>query len=141
MICSALVLLWGSGNVNASLRIIWLDWTFVLASSQLFSTRFPLAPFSIHHFCSTICTGKLSTEIFSVEGVYDNNGHFLADGLLLRTYCLKPCILTCFWGCKVTALQRCLQAHRQGVRLSTPQHLLDMLSSQYHFCQSFQYPL
>ncbi|KAM3861326.1 cell growth regulator with RING finger domain protein 1 [Diretmus argenteus] len=68
------------------------------------------------------------------------------DGVSLRPCCLEPCVLSCFWGCGVQALQAALQTHQHGSRLqthqhgsrlSTPQHFQDALRSQYHHCQSF----
>lgn len=64
----------------------------------------------------------------------------LADGVLLRPCCLEPCILSCFWGCEVSALQGTLQAHQHGLRLSTPHHFQEALKLHYRHCQSFQYP-
>ncbi|KAM7367492.1 hypothetical protein PAMP_013784 [Pampus punctatissimus] len=59
----------------------------------------------------------------------------VTDGVSIRTCCLEPCILSCFWGCKVSALQGALQAHQHGPRLTTPQHFQEALLSYY--CQSF----
>lgn len=63
-----------------------------------------------------------------------------ADGVSLRPCCLEPCVLSCFWGCEVSALQGVLQAHQHGLRLSTPQQFQDALHLRYHHYQSFQYP-
>ncbi|XP_056150930.1 cell growth regulator with RING finger domain protein 1 [Lampris incognitus] len=62
----------------------------------------------------------------------------VADGASLRPCCLEPCILTCFWGCGVHALQEALQAHQYGPRLSNPQQFKEALSFQYLHCQSFR---
>ncbi|XP_026196683.1 cell growth regulator with RING finger domain protein 1 isoform X2 [Anabas testudineus] len=61
----------------------------------------------------------------------------VTDGVLLRSCCLEPCVLSCFWGCEVSALQGALQAHQHGLRLSTPQHFQEALHLRYHYCQSF----
>ncbi|KAM9339629.1 cell growth regulator with RING finger domain protein 1 [Symphorus nematophorus] len=59
------------------------------------------------------------------------------DGVSVRPCCLEPCVLSCFWGCEVIALQRALQAHQHGPRLSTPQHFQEALHHHYHHCQNF----
>lgn len=61
----------------------------------------------------------------------------VTDGVPLRLYCLEPCILTCFWGCEVSALQGALQAHQHGPRLCTPQHFQEALHLRYLYCQRF----
>ncbi|KAF3849471.1 hypothetical protein F7725_019190 [Dissostichus mawsoni] len=61
----------------------------------------------------------------------------VTDGVSLRPCCLEPCVLSCFWGCEVQALQGALQAHQHGPRLSTPQHFQQALHPHYHHCQSF----
>ncbi|XP_038583204.1 cell growth regulator with RING finger domain protein 1 isoform X2 [Micropterus salmoides] len=62
---------------------------------------------------------------------------FTFYGVSLRPCCLEPCVLSCFWGCEVSALQGGLQAHQHGQRLNTPQHFQDALHLRYHHCQSF----
>lgn len=62
----------------------------------------------------------------------------VSAGVSLRTYCLKPSTLSCFWGCKVDALQQCLQVHRQGTRLNAPQSLLDTLSFHCQYSQTYE---
>ncbi|XP_069561985.1 cell growth regulator with RING finger domain protein 1 [Brachyistius frenatus] len=62
----------------------------------------------------------------------------VTDGVSLRTCCLEPCVLSCFWGCEVGALQGALQAHQHGPRLSTAQHFLEALHLHYLHQQSFQ---
>ncbi|XP_070782319.1 cell growth regulator with RING finger domain protein 1 [Enoplosus armatus] len=59
------------------------------------------------------------------------------DGVSVRPCCLEPCVLSCFWGCEVSALQGTLQAHQHGLRLSTPQYFQEALHLCYHHCQSF----
>ncbi|XP_062322926.1 cell growth regulator with RING finger domain protein 1 [Osmerus eperlanus] len=61
----------------------------------------------------------------------------VTDGVLLRPCCLEPCVLSCFWGCGVHALQGALQTHQHGPRISTPQQFQEALHFQYHHCQSF----
>lgn len=81
-----------------------------------------------------------STSIFWVPG-HDNCSLLsLADGVFLRACCLEPCILSCFWGCEIGALQGALQAHQHGPRLSTPRHFQEALRFLYSYCQSFSYP-
>ncbi|XP_040921167.1 cell growth regulator with RING finger domain protein 1 isoform X2 [Toxotes jaculatrix] len=62
----------------------------------------------------------------------------VTDGASLRPCCLEPCIMSCFWGCEVTALQGALWTHQHGPRLSTPQHFQEALHLRYHHCESFQ---
>lgn len=64
----------------------------------------------------------------------------MSEGVSLWPYCLEDCVLSCFWGCGVQALQAALQSHQHGLRLRTElfQEALD-LSYLYH--QSFKYPL
>ncbi|KAM7394906.1 hypothetical protein PAMA_006581 [Pampus argenteus] len=61
----------------------------------------------------------------------------VTDGVSIRACCLEPCILTCLWGCKVSALQGALQAHQHGPRLTTPQHFQEALHLLSYYCQSF----
>lgn len=61
----------------------------------------------------------------------------VTDGVSVRPCCLEPCVLSCFWGCEVGALQGALQAHQHGPRLSTPQYFQEALHFRYHHCQTF----
>ncbi|XP_058469512.1 cell growth regulator with RING finger domain protein 1 [Solea solea] len=61
----------------------------------------------------------------------------VTDGASVRPCCLEPCVLSCFWGCEVTALQGALQSYQHGLRLSTPQHFQEALHQRYHHLQSF----
>ncbi|KAM9703858.1 cell growth regulator with RING finger domain protein 1 [Menidia menidia] len=61
----------------------------------------------------------------------------VADGVFLRPYCLEPCVLSCFWGCEVRALQEVLQAHQHSRRLLSPQHFQEALHPHYQHCQKF----
>ncbi|XP_030628642.1 cell growth regulator with RING finger domain protein 1 [Chanos chanos] len=61
----------------------------------------------------------------------------VTEGAALRPCCLEDCILSCFWGCNIQALQAALQSHQHGPRLSTPQLFQQALYSQYYHCQSF----
>ena len=61
------------------------------------------------------------------------------EGVAVRPRCLEPCVLSCFWGCGVNALQGALQSHQNGPRLSIPRLFEEALQFQYHHCQTFQY--
>ncbi|XP_054474107.1 cell growth regulator with RING finger domain protein 1 [Anoplopoma fimbria] len=61
----------------------------------------------------------------------------VADGVSLMPCCLEPCVLSCFWGCEVSALQAVLQAHQHHARLSTPHCLQEAMQLRYHHCHSF----
>ncbi|XP_022625669.1 cell growth regulator with RING finger domain protein 1 isoform X5 [Seriola dumerili] len=61
----------------------------------------------------------------------------VTDGTSVRPCCLEPCVLSCFWGCEVSALQGALQTHQYSSRLSTPQDFQEALHLRYHHCQSF----
>ncbi|KAL7871338.1 hypothetical protein SRHO_G00063210 [Serrasalmus rhombeus] len=61
----------------------------------------------------------------------------VADGVGLRPYCLEDCVLTCFWGCGVQALQAVLQKHQHRTRLSTPRSFQEALQFHYLHCQTF----
>ncbi|XP_036438314.1 cell growth regulator with RING finger domain protein 1 [Colossoma macropomum] len=61
----------------------------------------------------------------------------VADGVGLRPYCLEDCMLSCFWGCEVQALQTALQKHQHGPRLSTPHSFQEALQFHYLHCQTF----
>ncbi|XP_047429643.1 cell growth regulator with RING finger domain protein 1 [Mugil cephalus] len=62
----------------------------------------------------------------------------VTDGVSVRPGCLEPCVLTCFWGCEVSALQGALQVHQHGPRLSNPQRFQEALHHRFHYCQSFR---
>ncbi|TRY86318.1 hypothetical protein DNTS_016127, partial [Danionella cerebrum] len=59
------------------------------------------------------------------------------EGLLLRPCCLEDCVLSCFWGCEMQALQTALQKHQRELLLLT--HLLfqEALESSSLHLQSF----
>ncbi|XP_034017887.1 cell growth regulator with RING finger domain protein 1 isoform X2 [Thalassophryne amazonica] len=62
----------------------------------------------------------------------------VTDGVSVKAFCLEPCILTCFWGCGVSALQGALEAQHYGPRLSTPhQHFQEALQSHCQYFQTF----
>ncbi|XP_036004668.1 cell growth regulator with RING finger domain protein 1 isoform X5 [Fundulus heteroclitus] len=63
------------------------------------------------------------------------------DGVSLRTCCLEPCVLSCFWGCEVSALQAALHTHQQTLRLTSSQHFLEALHLRFHYHETFKYPL
>lgn len=67
--------------------------------------------------------------------------HSPSDGASVRSSCLEPCILSCFWGCEVSALQGAMQAHQHGLKLTTPEDFQRALHLHYHHYQSVQYPL
>ncbi|XP_010753214.3 cell growth regulator with RING finger domain protein 1 [Larimichthys crocea] len=75
------------------------------------------------------------TNPFALEMTYGLAS--VTDGVSLRPCCLEPCVLSCFWGCEVSALQAALQVHQHRLRLSTPQHFQEALHLRYHHCQSF----
>ncbi|XP_056873582.1 cell growth regulator with RING finger domain protein 1 isoform X3 [Takifugu flavidus] len=55
-------------------------------------------------------------------------------GVSLRAVCLSPSVLSCFWGCEIRALQRGLQAHQSGTRLTTCHQFQEVLhSASLHF--------
>nr|XP_040016131.1 cell growth regulator with RING finger domain protein 1 [Gasterosteus aculeatus aculeatus] len=56
----------------------------------------------------------------------------VADGVSLAPCCLVPCVLSCFWGCEVSALQSALQAHQRRPQLITPTSLQEELRY-YHY--------
>lgn len=64
----------------------------------------------------------------------------VSDGVSLRPYCLEDCVLSCFWGCGVPALQAALQNHQRGLRLDTPERFQEALQLSYLHHQSFKYP-
>uniref|UniRef100_A0A8C6KR80 Cell growth regulator with ring finger domain 1 n=1 Tax=Nothobranchius furzeri TaxID=105023 RepID=A0A8C6KR80_NOTFU len=61
----------------------------------------------------------------------------VADGVSVKLSCLQPCVLTCFWGCEVGALQGALQTQQRDPRLRSPHHLLDALQLHCRYCESF----
>ncbi|KAM4529992.1 cell growth regulator with RING finger domain protein 1 isoform 3-T3 [Fundulus diaphanus] len=63
------------------------------------------------------------------------------DGVSLRPCCLEPCVLSCFWGCEVSALQAALHTHQQTLRLTSSQHFLEALHLHFHYHETFKYPL
>ncbi|XP_016334440.1 cell growth regulator with RING finger domain protein 1-like, partial [Sinocyclocheilus anshuiensis] len=67
----------------------------------------------------------------------DSRAGTVTEGVSLRPYCLEDCILSCFWGCGVQALQAALQRHQCGLRLSTPELFQEALELNYHHHQSF----
>ncbi|XP_051501148.1 cell growth regulator with RING finger domain protein 1-like [Myxocyprinus asiaticus] len=75
-------------------------------------------------------TNPFALEMGSTAGT-------VIEGLSLRPYCLEDCVLSCFWGCGVQALQMALQSHQRGPRLGTPELFQDALDFRYHHCQSF----
>ncbi|XP_068609879.1 cell growth regulator with RING finger domain protein 1 isoform X1 [Brachionichthys hirsutus] len=62
----------------------------------------------------------------------------VTDGVPLKVGCLEPCVLSCFWGCEVSSLQRALQTHQRCLRLSPLQHFLEVLRPHCRYCQSFR---
>ncbi|KAJ8409143.1 hypothetical protein AAFF_G00241640 [Aldrovandia affinis] len=61
----------------------------------------------------------------------------VAEGVSLRPGCLEGCVLSCYWGCGVQALQGALHAHQHGPSLSTPQLFQEAVHFQYQHCQTF----
>ncbi|KAL2082339.1 hypothetical protein ACEWY4_022157 [Coilia grayii] len=61
----------------------------------------------------------------------------VTEGVTLRPGCLEECVLTCYWGCGIQALQLAMQSHQHGPRLTTPHLFQQALHFQYRHCQSF----
>ncbi|KAL0967613.1 hypothetical protein UPYG_G00254470 [Umbra pygmaea] len=62
----------------------------------------------------------------------------VTEGVSLHPCCLEPCVLSCYWGCGVYALQGALQTHQHcPIKLSTPQLFQEALHFKYHYCQKF----
>ncbi|KAM4712739.1 cell growth regulator with RING finger domain protein 1 isoform 2-T2 [Anableps anableps] len=61
----------------------------------------------------------------------------VSDGVSLRPCCLEPCVLSCFWGCEVSALQDALHTHQQNLRLTSPQHFLEALHPRFNYHETF----
>ncbi|XP_041660658.1 cell growth regulator with RING finger domain protein 1 [Cheilinus undulatus] len=61
----------------------------------------------------------------------------VSDGVNLKPCCLEPCVLSCYWGCEIRALQGALQAHQHGKRIRTPQHVQEALQLCYLHYESF----
>ncbi|KAI7790010.1 cell growth regulator with RING finger domain protein 1 [Triplophysa rosa] len=77
-----------------------------------------------------LVTNPFALEMSSTAGT-------VTEGLSLQAYCLEDCVLCCFWGCEVRALQSALQSHQHGPRLCTPELFQDALEFSYHLCQNF----
>lgn len=75
------------------------------------------------------------TNPFSLE--MDSTAGTVTEGVSLRLYCLEDCVLSCFWGCGVQALQAALQSHQHGLRLHTPELFQEALEFSYLYYQSF----
>ncbi|KAI4896460.1 hypothetical protein NFI96_022332 [Prochilodus magdalenae] len=76
-------------------------------------------------------TNPFSLEMGSTAGT-------VAGGVGLRPYCLEDCVLSCFWGCGVQALQAALRKHQHGPRLSTPRSFQEALQFHYLHYQTFR---
>ncbi|XP_066532369.1 cell growth regulator with RING finger domain protein 1 [Hoplias malabaricus] len=61
----------------------------------------------------------------------------VTGGVTLKPYCLEECVLTCFWGCGVQALQVALQKHQYEGRLSTTRLFQEALDFDYIHCATF----
>lgn len=61
----------------------------------------------------------------------------VTDGVCLQPYCLEECVLSCYWGCSVQALQFALQEHRNTRRLNTAHLFQQALQGQYLHCHTF----
>ncbi|XP_077444036.1 cell growth regulator with RING finger domain protein 1 isoform X1 [Stigmatopora argus] len=77
----------------------------------------------------------LVTNPFALE--IDSGIASVADGMGLKASCLEPCVLSCFWGCEVSVLQRALQTHHSGPRFSTPRHFREALHRSYQHLETF----
>ncbi|KAF6728359.1 Cell growth regulator with RING finger domain protein 1 [Oryzias melastigma] len=60
----------------------------------------------------------------------------VSGGVALKPGCLEPCILSCFWGCEIRALQGALQTHQSHQRFSSSL-LLEALKQRSLFSHSF----
>ncbi|RVE55866.1 hypothetical protein OJAV_G00230550 [Oryzias javanicus] len=60
----------------------------------------------------------------------------VTGGVALKPGCLEPCILSCFWGCEIRALQGALQTH-QSRQCFSSSLLLDALKQRSLFSHSF----
>uniref|UniRef100_A0A8C7SAT2 Cell growth regulator with ring finger domain 1 n=1 Tax=Oncorhynchus mykiss TaxID=8022 RepID=A0A8C7SAT2_ONCMY len=77
------------------------------------------------------------TNPFALE-VESSGVASVTEGVSLLPCCLEPCVLSCYWGCGVHALQGALQTHQHGPsKLATPHLFQEALHFQYHHCQSF----
>ncbi|CAN9507549.1 unnamed protein product [Ophioblennius macclurei] len=61
----------------------------------------------------------------------------VTGGVSVRPSCLEHCVLTCFWGCEVGALQEALQAHQHGTRLCSSHLFQEALRLRFNYCQTF----
>lgn len=61
----------------------------------------------------------------------------VTGGVCVRPSCLQPCVITCFWGCEVGALQEALQTHQSRTRLSSSGLFQQVLRLRCSFCQTF----
>uniref|UniRef100_A0A8C2FHH6 Cell growth regulator with ring finger domain 1 n=1 Tax=Cyprinus carpio TaxID=7962 RepID=A0A8C2FHH6_CYPCA len=75
-------------------------------------------------------TNPFALEMASTAGT-------VTEGVSLQPYCLEDCVLSCFWGCGVQALQAALQSHQHGLRLRTPELFQEALELRYLHHQSF----
>ncbi|XP_034143593.1 cell growth regulator with RING finger domain protein 1 isoform X2 [Esox lucius] len=77
------------------------------------------------------------TNPFALE-IGSSGAASVKEGISLHPCCLEPCVLSCYWGCGVHALQGALQTHQHSPsKLSTPQLFQEALHFQYHHCQTF----
>ncbi|XP_052442390.1 cell growth regulator with RING finger domain protein 1 isoform X1 [Carassius gibelio] len=77
------------------------------------------------------------TNPFALE--MDSTAGTVTEGVSLQLYCLEDCVLSCFWGCGVRALQAALQSHQHGSRprVLTPELCQEALEFSYLHHQSF----
>ncbi|KAM8831588.1 cell growth regulator with RING finger domain protein 1 [Spinachia spinachia] len=61
----------------------------------------------------------------------------VTDGVSLTPCCLVPCVLSCYWGCEISALQSALQAHKHLPQLITARSLQEALQLRYYHYHSF----
>ncbi|XP_026998183.2 cell growth regulator with RING finger domain protein 1 [Tachysurus fulvidraco] len=74
---------------------------------------------------------------FSLEIDTDTKPGTVTDGVCLRSCCLEECVLSCYWGCSVQALQFALQEHRYTRSLNTARLFQQALQGQYLHCHTF----
>ncbi|KAF5887404.1 cell growth regulator with RING finger domain protein 1, partial [Clarias magur] len=73
---------------------------------------------------------------FSLEINTNTTPGSVTDGVCLQACCLEECVLSCYWGCSVQALQFTLQEHRHTRRLNTARLIQQSLQGQYVYCHT-----
>ncbi|KAF5888574.1 cell growth regulator with RING finger domain protein 1, partial [Clarias magur] len=73
---------------------------------------------------------------FSLEINTNTTPGSVTGGVCLQACCLEECVLSCYWGCSVQALQFTLQEHRHTRRLNTARLIQQSLQGQYVYCHT-----